>query len=259
MLNLLFIQTIVMAVAASMWFGLAVLRKRNDVADMAWGLGFILTTAVVVLYKDAAISLRGWLMVLLVSVWGIRLAIHIGMRHRRKGEDVRYQNWRKAWGKHALLFAYCQVFLLQGLLVLIIAFPVTWTMMAPVTPFGMIDVIGMVLWLTGFLFEAIGDYQLRSFKKHPENRGQIIQSGLWKYSRHPNYFGEVLLWWGIYCISLETPGGWMTIIGPLMITYLILFVSGIPMLEKTYQGNPEYGRYAMRTSRFFPMPPKKGV
>ena len=257
MLKLLVIQTMVMVAAASIWFGLAVLRKRNDVADVAWGLGFILATVVAVLYKGVSLSWRGWLMVLVVFVWGARLAIHIGMRHRKKGEDVRYRNWRKAWGKHALFFAYCQVFLLQGLLVLVIAFPVTWTVMAPVTPVNILDLLGMLLWLTGFLFEAISDYQLVAFKKLPENKGRIIQTGLWKYSRHPNYFGEVLLWWGVFCVALGTSGGWMTIIGPLTITYLILFVSGIPMLEKTYQGNPEYDRYVLRTSCFFPKPPKK--
>lgn len=257
MLTLLFIQTFVMWAVSSLWFGLAIVRKRNDVADVAWGLGFIVTTLVTLLYNPGPVSLRGWLTVLLICVWGIRLAVHIAMRHQGKGEDARYQNWRRGWGKHALLFAYLQVFLLQGFLILIVAFPVTWTVMAPVTPFKMVDAIGIIIWITGFVFEAVGDYQLLTFKRNPENKGRIIQSGLWKYSRHPNYFGEVVLWWGIFCVAIGTPGGWVTIIGPLLITYLILFVSGVPMLEKLYEGNPEYKRYQARTSRFFPMPPRQ--
>ena len=255
MLTLLLIQTIVMWGVASLWFGIAVVRKRNDVADVAWGLGFIVTALVTLLYSPGPVSLRGWLMVLLICVWGIRLAVHIGLRHRGKGEDERYQKWRRDWGKHALLRAYFQVFLLQGLLTLIIAFPVTWTVMSPGTPVGMTDMLGLIIWITGFVFEAVGGYQLLNFKKNSENKGRIIQTGLWRYTRHPNYFGEVVLWWGVYCAATGTPGGWITIIGPLMITYLILFVSGIPMLEKLYAGSPEYERYHARASRFFPLPP----
>jgi steroid 5-alpha reductase family enzyme len=123
-------------------------------------------------------------------------------------------------------------------------------------PLGSWDLIGVAVWLIGFLFEAIGDYQLLVFKKDPASRGRIMQYGLWRYTRHPNYFGEVSLWWGVYLIALSVPGGWMTIIGPVTITLLILGVSGIPMLEKHYEGNKAFEEYKQRTSAFFPMPPK---
>jgi len=109
----------------------------------------------------------------------------------------------------------------------------------------------------GFYFEAVGDYQLRTFTKDPSNRGKIIRSGLWRFTRHPNYFGEVVLWWGILLIALSAPNGWVALIGPVTITFLLLQVSGIPMLEKKYEGNPEFEEYKKRTSAFFPLPPKR--
>ncbi len=117
--------------------------------------------------------------------------------------------------------------------------------------------LGVIIWVVGFLFEVVGDYQLKSFVQSEANRGKIMQQGLWKYTRHPNYFGEVTLWWGIYLIALSTSGGWMTVIGPVTISFLILKVSGIPLLEKEFMKNPEFQEYARRTSTFFPLPPRK--
>ncbi len=128
---------------------------------------------------------------------------------------------------------------------------------APTSPLTLLDGLGIAVWLTGFFFEATGDWQLKQFVQNPANRGKLINTGLWRYSRHPNYFGEVTQWWGIYLIALSTPRGWITILGPITITVLILFVSGIPMLEKKYHGRPEFEAYKRRTSAFFPLPPKQ--
>jgi steroid 5-alpha reductase family enzyme len=193
---------------------------------------------------------------MLVTVWGVRLALHIGLRNLGKGEDARYRKWREEWGKHFVLRSFLQIYILQGILLLVISIPVIRVVTAPDSPLTLMDFLGTTVWLIGFLFEAISDWQLLQYKKDPANKGKVITTGLWRYSRHPNYFGEVTLWWGIYLIALTLPNGWMTIIGPITITVLILGVSGIPMLEKKYEGNAEFNEYKRRTSAFFPLPPK---
>jgi steroid 5-alpha reductase family enzyme len=147
--------------------------------------------------------------------------------------------------------------MLQGLLMIIIAIPVTRISIAEPSSLTLLDLLGVLVWVTGFLFEAIGDYQLLQAKKDPANKGKIMRTGLWQYTRHPNYFGEVLLWWGMYLIALSVPGGWSTIIGPLTITFLILKVSGIPLLEKKYEGNADFDEYKRTTNAFFPLPQKR--
>jgi len=250
--------TILLAVLLYMtvWFLLALWRRRNDLADIAWGGGFIAAALTAVLLQTGLAS-RARLVVLLVILWGLRLAVHIGLRNLGKGEDERYRKWREEWGRHWLLRSYLQVFLLQGFLLYLISLPVIWTILAKPSPWTGLDAIGLAVWIVGFFFEAVGDFQLARFKKDPVHRGKIIQQGLWRYSRHPNYFGEVTLWWGIYLLALSAPGGWMTIIGPLTITFLILKVSGIPLLEKKYVNNAAFQEYARRTSAFFPLPPRK--
>jgi steroid 5-alpha reductase family enzyme len=250
--------TILLAVLLYMtgWFLLALWRRRNDLADIAWGGGFIAAALTAVLLQTGLAS-RARLVVLLVILWGLRLAVHIGLRNLGKGEDERYRKWREEWGRHWLLRSYLQVFLLQGFLLYLISLPVIWTILAKPSPWTGLDALGLAIWMAGFFFEAVGDFQLARFKKDPAHRGKIIQQGLWRYSRHPNYFGEVTLWWGIYLLALSAPGGWMTIIGPLTITFLILKVSGIPLLEKKYVNNAAFQEYARRTSAFFPLPPRK--
>ena len=250
--------TILLAVLVYMtvWFLLALWRRRNDLADIAWGGGFIVAALTAVLLQTG-LTPRARLVVLLVILWGLRLAVHIGLRNLGKGEDERYRKWREEWGRHWLLRSYLQVFLLQGFLLYLISLPVIWTILAKPSPWTGLDAIGLAVWIVGFFFEALGDFQLAQFKKDPAHRGKIIQQGLWRYSRHPNYFGEVTLWWGIYLLALSTPGGWVTIIGPLAITFLILKVSGIPLLEKKYTNNAAFQEYARRTSAFFPLPPRK--
>jgi len=237
------------------WFIAAQLRGRNDIADVAWGLGFILAAAVS-LVAGETFPLRGILISGLVLIWGIRLALHIHSRNRGKGEDQRYRTWREEWGTWFVLRSFLQIFMLQGLLLLLVALPVIFANRAPASPFGPLDLLGLLVWLTGFCFEAVGDLQLLRFIRDPANKGKLMTSGLWRYTRHPNYFGEVTLWWGIWLIVCAIPGGWMTVIGPLTITFLILKVSGIPMLERPYAERADFQEYKRRTSSFFPLPPK---
>ena len=247
---------LVILVYMSGWFLLALWRRRNDLADIAWG-GVFIVAALAATWWQPAVAPRGRLVVILVILWGLRLAIHIGLRNLGKGEDERYRKWREEWGRHWLLRSFLQVFLLQGFLGYLISLPVLWIVFSGPSPWTALDALGLAVWLVGLFFEAMGDFQLAQFKKDPANRGRIIQHGLWRYSRHPNYFGEVTLWWGIYLLALSTPGAWWTIIGPLMITFLILKVSGIPLLEKKYVNNAAFQEYARRTSAFFPLPPRK--
>ena len=255
MFDLVLLQTAAATFYASLWFLVALKLRRNDVADVAWGAGFIVL-ALVGQFAVDAISNRGILVLALVTIWGLRLSWHIGLRNHGKAEDPRYRKWREEWGRHAAARAYFQVFLLQGFLIVAILIPVTYVLAHPSPDLAWLDALGAALWLVGFLFEAAGDLQLARFKKEPGNRGRVIASGLWRYTRHPNYFGEVTLWWGVWLIACSVPGGWKTAIGPATITLLILFVSGIPLLEEKYQGNMEFREYKRRTSAFFPLPPK---
>ncbi len=236
-------------------FVLALIRKRNDIADVGWGLGFILVD-LVSLWISGNVTPRKVLILVLVVLWGLRLAIHIGMRNRGKKEDYRYKQWREDWGDSWIIRSYLQVFLLQGLFMLLITFPIMLSNTYDVRPLGLLDVLGVLVWAIGFFFEAVGDYQLTQFVRNAANRGKIMRYGLWRYTRHPNYFGEVTQWWGVFLIVLSVPNAWMGIIGPLTISFLILKVSGIPLLEKQFEGKPEWEEYKSRTSVFFPWFPK---
>jgi steroid 5-alpha reductase family enzyme len=241
---------------ATLWFFISLWKKRNDVADIAWGLGYV----VLALYLHFSFPASPVDLVVygLVAIWGIRLALHIGLRTRKKTEDFRYKQWREEWGKSFLVRSYLQVYILQAGFLLIIATPLFIVSQNEVSTWSWLSYGGIILWMVGFCFQAVGDFQLSQFKKKPQNKGHIIQSGLWKYSRHPNYFGEICMWWGVFLIVLHLPYGWLGIISPLTITLLLVFVSGIPMLEKKYEGNPEFEAYKQKTSALIPWLPKKG-
>jgi len=240
----------------TIWFFFSLLKKRNDIADIAWGLGFVLL-AWCSYFLAGTFSVRSLMVDVLVSMWGIRLASHIYKRNKGKPEDYRYQTWRREWGQWFVLRSYLQVYLLQGIFLFLIALPVIAINRNANPMFSLLDIVGIFVWLVGFYFESAGDAQLARFVRNPQNSGKLMQSGLWRYTRHPNYFGEVTQWWGIYIVALSDPNGMFTIIGPLMITILILFVSGVPLLEKKYAGRPDFEEYKKRTSIFFPMIPKR--
>ncbi len=233
------------------WFLVSIIKKRNDVADVAWGLGFVLLTWISFLISDND-SVRPLLVNLMVSIWGLRLSYHIYKRNKGKTEDYRYLKWRNDWGKWFYLRSYFQVYLLQGLFLFLIVSPVLFINKNSSLSLNIIDLLGFCVWFTGFLFESIGDAQLKKFISNPENKGKLMRSGLWQYTRHPNYFGEVLGWWGIWIISISITNGFYFIIGPITITYLILKVSGVPMLEKKMEENPDFADYKKTTSVFIP-------
>jgi steroid 5-alpha reductase family enzyme len=236
-----------------MWFLVSLIKKRNDVADVAWGLGFVLMTWVS-FFISADSGTRGLLVGTLVSIWGLRLAWHIHARNKGKAEDYRYLAWRNEWGKWFYIRSYLQVYLLQGLFLFLIVSPVLVVNKNAGSSLSILDIVAVAVWLTGFYFESVGDAQLARFIKDPANKGKLMQSGLWAYTRHPNYFGEVTQWWGIWLFALSLPNGWMSVVGPLTITFLILKVSGIPLLEKKMEENPDFAEYKRRTSVFIPLP-----
>jgi len=270
---LLLIVGQIIFIHATIWYIIALALKRNDVADIAWGLGFFW----VALYAALAMPVTpfNFLVYVFVGIWALRLSAHIGIRnYRKKQEDFRYRKWREEWGKTFLWRTYLQVFLLQGLFQIIIAAPLLVAansghdflayLLMPSQPDAIFYgryaeftfITGSMVWITGFLFQAIGDYQLARFAK-TKQPGQIIQTGLWRYSRHPNYFGEIVMWWGIWLMVGILPYGLWAIVSPLTITFLLAKVSGVPMLEAKYKGNPAFEAYKKRTPALFPWFPKK--
>ncbi len=257
--------SIIILAYVTMWFIVSLIKKRNDVADIAWGLGFVVI-CIYQVWTKPIYPISG-LVYILVALWGLRLALHIGSRSKGKAEDFRYEKWREEWGNSFLIRSYLQVYVLQGFFMVLISVPILIISIAPRPEFlGMFHlyfntftVIGLVIWFIGFAFETIGDYQLSVFIKNKKSKTDIMQTGLWRYTRHPNYFGEVLVWWGIFIITLPFHYGIWGIISPLIITYLLLYVSGIPLLEAKYTDNAQFQAYKNRTSAFFPMPPKDNV
>ncbi|MFX1512958.1 MAG: DUF1295 domain-containing protein [Promethearchaeota archaeon] len=245
----------------NVFFIIALIIKDNSIMDQAWGTGFILVALIALLTGDTENiwNLRRILVTILVCIWGLRLAIYIYIRNRGKGEDWRYKRGRENWGKWFLPRSYLQVFMLQGILLMPIATSIIIINSVSSTDLTLIDGVGIIIWIIGFIFEAGGDWQLYKFKQNPNNKNKIMTQGLWQYTRHPNYFGEVSMWWGIFLLALvvEFPIGLISIISPVLITLLILKVSGITMLEDKYRDNEEYQEYSKKTNSFFPWFPKK--
>lgn len=233
----------------------ATVIKDNSIVDIGWGLGFLVVAAVGLWIIPSPKPFH-YLLLVIVGIWSLRLSFYIFGRHRNVGEDYRYAQWRKEWGKYVIPRAFFQIFMLQGVFMYIIALPVMIGMGAKYIELGWVSYIGIALWFTGFLVEAIGDWQKSRFKADPANKGKIMQSGLWRYTRHPNYFGEALLWWGIFVFVLPAGYWYISIASPVMLTFLLTKVSGVAMLEKKYEGNKAFEDYARRTSAFIPWWPK---
>ena len=258
MITLLWQSVMVVLVYFLIFFMVATAIRNNSIVDMGWGPGFV-TVTLFAYFNAGFYTFRATVALLLVTVWGLRLAYHIIRRNWGEPEDFRYANWRREWGKWVIPRAFFQVFMLQGVFMLVVASPVLLIQASSRSGFGFLDAAGVLVWLTGFYFEAVGDQQLRDFKKDPANKGKIIRHGLWKYTRHPNYFGEATMWWGLWLMALSVPAGWTGVLGPVTITWLLVFVSGIPMLEKKYRGRADFEAYAAKTSAFIPWFPKKTV
>jgi steroid 5-alpha reductase family enzyme len=196
----------------------------------------------------------------MVVIWGLRLSLHIHRRNRGRGEDFRYRAMRERHGERFGRVSLWTVFLLQGALMLLVASPILAATTAPAPGrLGLLDAAGVVVWLAGFLFEAIGDAQLARFKADPANRGRVMDRGLWRYTRHPNYFGDACAWWGISLVAFEVWPGVLTVVSPLVMTWLLARGTGKPLLEKDIeQRRPGYADYVRRTSGFVPLPPRAG-
>lgn len=254
MINTFGFALAVVLIYMTLWFVVSVIKRRNDVVDLAWGSGFIVM-AVALMVKANNYSTKMALVATLVTIWGLRLTLHIWPRLRRKSEDFRYAQWRKQWGKFVYLRSFFQVFVLQGVLMVVVGASIVVNAFesSAITPYNW---LGVLIWGFGFIFETTADRQLSNFLTNPNNKSAIMDHGLWKYSRHPNYFGEVTQWWGLWLIVIPSGYWWLALVSPLTITVLILFVSGIPLLEKKFMEKPGYKEYAERTSAFFPLPPR---
>lgn len=224
--------------------------KDNSIVDVFWGPGFVVIAAYT-LMEAPDWDVRKLVVSFLVLIWGTRLAMHILLRNRKKGEDFRYKHWRETWS-HFTLRSFFQIFMLQGFLMVIIAAPVWFINSMPNAPLTLWDNAGLAVFGVGFFFEAVGDMQLTMFRKDPANKGKLITTGLWKLTRHPNYFGEALIWFGISLYALALPLGWITLISPVILTLLLRFVSGVPMLEKKMKEHPQWPDYAEKTAPFIP-------
>ena len=250
-LELFYYPALAVAVYMTTLFLVALARRDNSIVDIAWGPGFLLCALA------AGLTGPGWsvasaVVTALVAVWSVRLGLRIWRRNRGKGEDFRYAKWRKEWGKWVVPRSFLQVFVLQGLLMLTVAAPVIILNGSAGVAFGPLAAVGLAAWAVGFYFEAVGDWQLDRFIADKNHTKQVLDEGLWRYTRHPNYFGEATLWWGIGLMAFGAGGGWPVFVGPVVITFLLLFVSGVPLLEKKMMESPEFREYAGRTSVFFP-------
>ncbi len=243
-----------LAVMALIAWAYSVARHNVSIVDSLWSLKFLLAAAVYAALAPS-LGLRATLVLVLVSVWAVRLAAHITWRNWGEGEDHRYQTIRR---NHQPNFAFKSLYIVFGLQA-VLAWTISLPLLASInssTPLGWLDAAGVALWLAGMLFEVLGDMQLARFKADPENKGKVMDRGLWRYTRHPNYFGEACLWWGYFLIALSA-GGWWSVLSPLLMTLLLLKVSGVALLEKTIsERRPAYREYIARTPAFFPGMPR---
>jgi steroid 5-alpha reductase family enzyme len=234
------------------------LRLRDaSIVDVCWGLGFVLL-AWLYCSLSPALTSRSWLVTTLTTLWGGRLAVHLFLRNHGKGEDRRYQAMRAAHGPTFWWRSLFRVFWLQGALLWFVSLPLLVAVRAT-QPVGLtvVEGLGVLLFAIGFGFEVVGDYQLERFKARPENRGKVLGSGLWRYTRHPNYFGDATTWWGLYAIAASTSSGWLTILSPSLMTLLLVRVSGVTLLEQGLTASkPGYREYIARTPAFFPWFPR---
>jgi steroid 5-alpha reductase family enzyme len=253
--------TAAFAFAAMFALWLASLAKRNaSIVDVWWGPGFAAIAAIAWALAPAP-GARGALVLAMASLWGLRLGAYLFWRNRGHGEDPRYARMRRHYGPRFGLVSLATVFGMQGALQWLVSLPLQVTPLRPgEAPLGLLDAAGALVFATGLCFEAVGDLQLARFKADPANRGSVMDRGLWRYTRHPNYFGDFLAWWGTWLVAASTPRGPWTIVSPLLMSFLLLRVSGVPMLERGLaKTRPGYATYAARTPAFFPWFPRAGT
>lgn len=247
---------IIMVLMSILWI-ISVAIKNVSIVDLFWGTGFVIVSVFYFLKTDG-FGLRKTILMILVAVWGLRLSIYLAWRNIGKGEDFRYGEFRKSYGSNYWWISFFQTFLLQGVLMWLISAPLLGAQFhSGKDHLNILDFTGILLWLIGFLFETFGDLQLAGFRSDPGNKGKVLDRGLWKYTRHPNYFGDSAVWWGYGLLSLAA-GSYLPVLGSFLMTALIIKVSGVALLEKSLASKkPEYREYARKTSAFIPWFPKK--
>ena len=249
--------TLVAGCMLALWL-LSLALRDASIVDIFWGFGFVVIGVASFFWADDGSSARRGLITALVSVWGLRLAGYLFWRNVGHGEDPRYRAMRRHWGARFPWISLVTVFALQGVLMWIVSLPVQLTMAAPGGALGPLDGLGVALFAVGLCFEAVGDWQLARFKADPANASRVMDRGLWRYTRHPNYFGDFCVWWGIFLVALSGPNGFWSIVGPIVMSFFLIRVSGVPMLERSiHKRRPDYVEYAKRTSAFFPRPRRR--
>jgi steroid 5-alpha reductase family enzyme len=247
---------VILGLMTLLWL-VSLLLKNSSIVDIFWGTGFVISNWVYFALTPDGVLLRKLLIGILVTVWGLRLSLYILRRNWGKGEDFRYQVWRREAGPAWWWRSFFKVFLLQGILMWVISAPLLAAQFYPgPAHLTVLDFLGALVWLVGFFFEAVGDLQLARFKADPAHKGKVMDRGLWRYTRHPNYFGDSAQWWGYYLIA-ALDGGWWTIFSPVIMTLFLLRVSGVTLLEKTLAARPGYEEYIKTTSAFIPWFPKR--
>jgi len=248
---------VILVLMTTLWI-ISVFIKNVSIVDIFWGFGFV-TTAVFYFLRTEGFEPRKILILSLAAIWGLRLSIYLAWRNIGKGEDFRYREFRKKYGEQRYWWiSYFQTFLLQGVLMWLISAPLLGAQFySDNASLGLLDFAGLLFWLIGFSFEAGGDYQLAVFKAVPSNKGKVMNTGFWRYTRHPNYFGDSAVWWGfgLICIS---GGSYVPVLGSILMTALIIKISGVALLEKSLkEQKPQYKEYIEKTSSFIPWFPKK--
>jgi steroid 5-alpha reductase family enzyme len=249
---------VILGLMILLWL-LSVALRNSSIVDIFWGTGFVVVAWTAFLLTPDGFLPRKLLLAGLVSVWGLRLSTHILRRNWGKPEDFRYARWREESGRRWWWFSFFKVFLLQGILLWIISTPLIAAQVSRLPGrLGWLDALGVVVWAIGFFFEAVGDAQLERFKADPANKGKLLATGVWRYTRHPNYFGDAAQWWGYFLIAAAA-GAWWTVFSPILMTVLLVRVSGVALLEKTLvETKPGYREYARTTNAFLPWLPRRG-
>ena len=247
---------LILCLMSILWV-VSVLRKNVSIVDMFWGMGFVMVNTFY--FFNTETTPAKLILLILVAVWGLRLSVYLAWRNIGKPEDFRYQEFRKKYGeKNYWWISFFQTFLLQGILMGIISLPLLGVnMYATSKSLNFLDYLGILVWAIGFIFEAVGDNQLAKFKKDTKNKGKVLDTGFWHYTRHPNYFGDSAVWWGFGILCLSAGSYWL-VAGSVIMTLLVIKVSGVALLEKSMKDQkPEYIAYIQKTNSFIPWFPKK--
>ncbi|HMA62787.1 MAG TPA: DUF1295 domain-containing protein [bacterium] len=247
---------LVMILMTVLWI-VSIFIKNVSIVDIFWGFGFVMLAWFYFFQTDGFFT-RKIILLTLVTIWGLRLSIYIGWRNWGEGEDYRYQEFRKKHGKKYWWYSFFQTFLLQGVLMTLVSAPLLGAQIsAQNASLGFLDFLAIIVWVIGFTFEAGGDFQMARFKGNPDNKGKVLNTGFWRYTRHPNYFGDSAQWWGYGLFSIAA-GSYWPVLGSILMTFLIIKISGVALLEKSLKDKkPEYREYVEKTSAFLPWFPKQ--